>query len=59
LQAANFIQAVEERQGLMISSPEEIAYRKGFIDHVQLKKLAGELGNNEYAKNLLRLAGEG
>jgi glucose-1-phosphate thymidylyltransferase len=59
LQAANFIQAVEERQGLMISSPEEIAYRRGFIDHVQLKKLAGELGNNEYAKNLLRLAGEG
>lgn len=31
LQAANFVQAVEDRQGLMISSPEEIAYRRGFI----------------------------
>jgi glucose-1-phosphate thymidylyltransferase len=58
LQAANFIQAVEERQGLMISSPEEIAYRKGFIDREQLKRLASQLGNNGYAKNLLRLAGE-
>ncbi|MDP1546660.1 MAG: sugar phosphate nucleotidyltransferase, partial [Anaerolineales bacterium] len=59
LQAANFIQAVEERQGLMISSPEEIAYRKGFIDREQLKKLAGQLGDNGYGKNLLRLAEEG
>ncbi len=58
LQAANFIQAVEDRQGLMISSPEEIAFRRGFIDRDQLKKLASQLGNNGYAKNLLRLAGE-
>jgi glucose-1-phosphate thymidylyltransferase len=58
LQAANFIQAVEERQGLMISSPEEIAYRRGFIDREQLKKLASRLGNNGYAKNLLGLAGK-
>lgn len=58
LQAANFIQAVEERQGLMISSPEEIAFRRGFIDREQLKNLASRLGNNGYAKNLLRLAGE-
>ncbi|RJP50774.1 MAG: glucose-1-phosphate thymidylyltransferase [Anaerolineaceae bacterium] len=58
IQAANFIQAVEERQGLMISSPEEIAFRRGFIDREQLKKLASRLGNNGYAKNLLRLAGE-
>ncbi len=57
LQAANFIQAVEDRQGLMISSPEEIAYRRGFIDRDQLKKLAGQLGDTGYAKNLLRLAG--
>lgn len=52
LQAANFIQAVEERQGLMISSPEEIAYRKGFIDREQLKKLANQLGSTGYGKNL-------
>lgn len=58
LQAANFIQAVEDRQGLMISSPEEIAFRRGFIDRDQLKKLASQLGNNGYAINLLRLAGE-
>ncbi len=57
LQAANFIQAVEDRQGLMISSPEEIAFRRGFIDREQLKKLAGQLGDTGYAKNLLRLAG--
>jgi glucose-1-phosphate thymidylyltransferase len=56
LQAANFIQAVEERQGLMISSPEEIAYRKGFIDREQLKKLAGLLGTTSYSKNLLYVA---
>jgi glucose-1-phosphate thymidylyltransferase len=56
LQASNFVQAVEERQGLMISSPEEIAYRKGFIDLAQLKNLAQNLGNNGYGNYLLRLA---
>jgi glucose-1-phosphate thymidylyltransferase len=50
---------VEERQGLMISSPEEIAYRRGFIDREQLKKLAGQLGNNGYGNYLLNLAREG
>ena len=39
LQAANFVQAVEERQGMMISCPEEIAYRMGYIDAVQLRQL--------------------
>ena len=58
LQAANFIQAVEERQGLMISSPEEIAYRKGVIDREQLKKLANQLGRTGYGKNLLRIVEE-
>lgn len=56
LQAANFVQAVEDRQGLMISSPEEIAYRKGFIDRKQLKALVEKLGNNSYGNYLLRLA---
>lgn len=59
LQAANFVQAVEERQGLMISSPEEIAYRKGFIDREQLKALVQKLGANSYSHYLLRLANEG
>ena len=59
LQAANFVQTVEERQGLMISSPEEIAYRKGFIDREQLKVLIENLGKNSYSQYLLRLANVG
>jgi glucose-1-phosphate thymidylyltransferase len=58
LQAANFVQTVEDRQGLMISSPEEIAYREGFIDRDQLHALAEEMGNNGYGNYLLRLARE-
>ncbi len=58
LQASNFVQTVEERQGLMISSPEEIAYYKGFIDREQLLRLAEDLGNTSYGKYLLRLASE-
>lgn len=56
LQAANFVQAVEDRQGLMISSPEEIAYRRGFIDREQLLTLARQIGSNGYGNYLLRLA---
>jgi len=55
LQAANFVQAVEERQGLMISSPEEIAYRLGFISHSELLALAREMGGNSYGDYLLKL----
>ncbi len=58
LQAANFVQAVEDRQGLMISSPEEIAYRRGFITREQLKVLAQQMGSNNYGSYLLRLANE-
>ncbi len=56
LQAANFVQAVEERQGMMISCPEEIAYRMDFIDREQLLKLAEELSVNQYGTYLMRLA---
>lgn len=52
LQAAAFIQTVEERQGMMISSPEEIAFRMGFIDREQLKRLLEELGNSAYRARL-------
>ena len=55
LQAANFVQAVEDRQGLMISSPEEIAFRKGFINRGQLKVLVEKLGKNRYSDYLERL----
>jgi glucose-1-phosphate thymidylyltransferase len=55
LQAANFIQAVQERQGIMISCPEEIAYRKGFISRDALIEIAGSYKNNGYGEYLFRL----
>src|SRR5262249_33638612 len=55
LQAANFVQAVEERQGLMISCPEEIAYRRGFINAQQLRTLAEAMAGNSYGAYLLSL----
>jgi glucose-1-phosphate thymidylyltransferase len=58
LQAANFVQAVEERQGLMISSPEEIAYRQKYISREKLRQLAGALGNNSYSQYLSKLANQ-
>jgi glucose-1-phosphate thymidylyltransferase len=58
LQAANFVQAVEERQGLMISCPEEIAYRLGYIGKDELRYLAQEMDNNRYGAYLLRLVDE-
>lgn len=56
LQAANFVQAVEDRQGMMISCPEEIAYRMGYIDQQQLRRLALDFKQNGYGDYLLRLA---
>jgi len=56
LQAATFIQAVEERQGMMISSVEEIAYRMGYIDREQLLSLADGLNATSYGAYLRRLA---
>ena len=55
LQAANFIQAVQERQGIMISCPEEIAFRKGFISRDMFIKIAGSYKNNGYGEYLFRL----
>jgi glucose-1-phosphate thymidylyltransferase len=56
LQSANFVQAVQERQGLMISCPEEIAYNMGFVDKSQLLKLAENLKSNSYGQYLYQLA---
>lgn len=56
LQASTFIQAVEDRQGMMISCPEEIAFRMGFIDNEQLRKLAGNMKGNSYGQYLDDLA---
>lgn len=58
LQASNFVQAVEDRQGMMISCPEEIAFRRGFIDRDQLNHLAETFNGNRYGEYLSRLLEE-
>ena len=58
LHAANFVQTVEERQGLMIGCPEEVAYRMGFINKDQLQSLGKQLLNNGYGEYLLQLLEE-
>jgi glucose-1-phosphate thymidylyltransferase len=58
LQAANFIQTVEARQGLKIGCLEEVAYRKGFIDRDQLRAAGRALDKTEYGQYLLALAAE-
>ncbi|MBI5296995.1 MAG: glucose-1-phosphate thymidylyltransferase RfbA [Chloroflexi bacterium] len=55
LQSAGFVQAVQERQGLMISCPEEIAYRMGYISEAQLQTLVAGMANNGYTDYLRRL----
>ena len=54
IQAASFVQAVEERQGMMISCPEEIAYRMNYIDREQLQRQVYQM-NNGYGDYLARL----
>ena len=58
LDAANFIRVVEERQGLKIACPEEVAYRKGFIDASRLAALAAPLRKSGYGEYLLGLLRE-
>jgi glucose-1-phosphate thymidylyltransferase len=59
LQASQFVQTVEQRQGLMIAAPEEVAYRMGYIDRDQLLRLADGLGTSEYGRYLRGLGEEG
>lgn len=58
ISASNFIETIENRQGLKVACPEEIAYRKGYIDAAQLEKLARPLAKNGYGQYLLRLLQE-
>jgi len=58
VQATHFVQTVEQRQGLKIAAPEEVAYRMGYIDRDQLRRLAHALGKSEYGAYLRTLADE-
>lgn len=58
MQAGQFVQVIEERQGLKIGCIEEVAYKMGFIDKEQLKKVAQPLTKSGYGNYLLKLIGE-
>jgi glucose-1-phosphate thymidylyltransferase len=58
-QAASYVQAIQERQGLKISCIEEIAYRLGYIDRSQLLALAANYSKNDYGRYLADVANEG
>ena len=55
IEASNFIQTIETRQGLKVACPEEIAYRLKFIDADQVRKLAAPLAKNAYGQYLLKM----
>jgi glucose-1-phosphate thymidylyltransferase len=56
LEASQFVQTLEKRQGMKISCIEEIAYRMDYIDKDQLKALGNEMANNPYGQYLLKIA---
>ena len=56
LKAANFVEAIEKREGLYVSCIEEIAYKRGFIDREQLLKLAEPLKKTSYGKYMIDVA---
>src|SRR2546422_11727098 len=58
LQAANYVAALEERQGLKVGAIEEVAYRMGFVDASQLERLAAEMKGNADAQYLLSILDE-
>ncbi len=59
MQASNFIQTIEERQGLKVCCPEEIAFAAGWIDAGQLEKIADQLSKNEYGQYLYSILKQG
>lgn len=56
MDAASFVQAIQNRQGLKIAALEEVAYRRGFIDNEQLRRLAEPMLSNSYGQYLMSLA---
>lgn len=56
MEAANFIEAIQKRQGMKVAALEEIAYRRGFIDAETLRRLATPMLHNDYGRYLMRLA---
>ncbi len=58
LQASNFIQAIEQRQGLKVACPEEVAYKMGFISKEDLLRIAAQLNRSDYGQYLERLIEE-
>jgi len=58
MRAAQFIETVEERQGLLIGSPEEVAWRKGFIDDAGLEALIRPIAGSDYGRYLARILGD-
>jgi glucose-1-phosphate thymidylyltransferase len=58
LHAASFIQTIQERQGLMIACPEEIAYQRGYISKEQLYELGKALSGNSYGEYVVGLANQ-
>jgi len=56
LQAATFVQTIQNRQGMLVGSPEEVAFRMGFIDAAALRVSAKALGKTELGRLLLELA---
>jgi glucose-1-phosphate thymidylyltransferase len=58
LEASQFIQTIEKRQGLKVAAPEEIAWRHGWIDDARLEQLAQALGKSGYGQYLFGLLRE-
>ena len=58
LQASNFIQTIEERQGLMVACVEEVAYRKGYIKADSVRRIAQSMKDNRYGQYLLSMLAE-
>jgi glucose-1-phosphate thymidylyltransferase len=58
LQASTFIQAIEERQGLKVACPEEVAFRMGYITPAEVERTAKAMASNQYGQYLLQMLKE-